>query len=494
MRRILAGLETEYGLLVSGRGAADQIDDATTLIRSYPGECLSVWDYRYESPRSDLRGFKQSRLTFDPEDAKFDVGRSRGPDAEIRSDRILPNGARLYNDHGHPEYSTPECLSLRELALADKAGELAVLRAATAYSQQQNLDVRVYKNNTDFHGASYGTHENYLVPRTMGFEALYAAIAPMLVVRQILTGAGKVGAETGAKCPFQISQRADFFSELATVDTLFRRPLFNTRDEPHADPLKWTRLHVIAGDANMITTSTVLKVGLVKLALLLALDGEPPRWKLKDPIRTFQEISRDQAFEFKIELEGRSWTTAYEILDSYLSAARATLGLDPEMEQLVDRCRGLSEELRLGGPGEIKDQVDWAAKRSMIESFLEEESLAWDDPSLPSYDLEYSNIDPSEGLYHALVEIGSVRERTAITASDLESRLHRHLEPTRAFARGIAVSKFSDRIQTACWRSVTFDAGDEVLELELPPDREYPPHLEDLTDVESFVAAIGEQS
>src|SRR5207253_1479823 len=165
--------------------------------------------------------------------AKFDTGRRHASDREVRSDRVLPNGARLYNDHGHPEYSTPECLSLSELAMHDKAGEIAVLRAAKAYQESSGLQAQIYKNNTDFHGASYGTHENYLVPRAVGYEKLFKAITPMLIARQILCGAGKVGSESGSPARYQLSQRADFFTEPSSVDTLYRRPVFNTRDEPH---------------------------------------------------------------------------------------------------------------------------------------------------------------------------------------------------------------------------------------------------------------------
>src|SRR5205085_2771443 len=163
------------------------VDDSMALVRGYPGECFVGWDYRYESPRADLRGFKLERLAYDPEDAKFDRGRTYGKDQEVRADRILPNGARFYNDHGHPEYSTPECLSLNELALHDCAGQTVVLRAAQAMADETGHHVRVYKNNTDFHGASYGTHENYLVPRALGYERIYKALLPMLIVRQVLT-------------------------------------------------------------------------------------------------------------------------------------------------------------------------------------------------------------------------------------------------------------------------------------------------------------------
>ncbi|RYG26795.1 peptidase, partial [bacterium] len=230
MTSILCGLDTEYGLLVEGRGAEDQIDDATAFVRATPDGRFVGWDYRGENPRADLRGFRLESLAFDPVDAQFDAGRTRAAPHEIRADRVLANGARFYNDHGHPEYATPECRSIFELARQDRAGEEFMLRAAQAYAAESDREIRVYKNNTDFHGASYGTHESYLVPRSLGFETLFAACVPMLVARQVLVGAGKVGSETGTWVDYQLSQRADFFVEPANAETLYRRPVFNTRD------------------------------------------------------------------------------------------------------------------------------------------------------------------------------------------------------------------------------------------------------------------------
>jgi hypothetical protein len=489
MNRILAGIETEYGLLVEGRGAEDQIDDAQALVRAYPGPCFVGWDYRFESPRADLRGFTEKSLKFDPEDAKFDVGRVRKGDMEIRADRILPNGARLYNDHGHPEYATPECLSLRELALHDKAGEIAVLRAAKAFQQSSGREVTIFKNNTDFHGASYGNHESYLVPRPLGFEKLFAAVTPMLIARQILCGAGKVGSENGGGVKFQLSQRADFFTEPASVDTLYRRPIFNTRDEPHGNPTQWIRLHVIAGDANMIAGCTARKVGLLKIALALCMKGEAPKWEISDPVRAFREISCDESQEFRIQLRGQNWTTAYEILDSYLCAYDSVVPeeeSDPELRQLVLECRALLETLRNGG--DVGAQIDWAAKKSVLTQYVEGEGLDWSDPILRSIDLEYSNIDPEQGLFEALAQMGSVEAQPC--DAELEARLQKVFEPTRALARGIAVSKFNDRLMGACWASLTFRGGHDTSDLLLPPDKIYGPQLEAASSVESFIELI----
>ncbi|MGV3617739.1 MAG: proteasome accessory factor PafA2 family protein [Fimbriimonas sp.] len=487
LRPILAGVETEYGLHTEGRGAEDQVEDAMALVREISDGRFVGWDYRYESPRSDLRGFRLDRLAVDPVDARFDAGRRHGEAHEIRSDRILPNGARFYNDHGHPEYSTPECLSIHALARHDCAGQLVVLDAARTLAARVGREVRVYKNNTDFHGASYGTHEGYLVPREVGFDRLFRDLLPMFVVRQVLVGAGKVGAESGAACAYQISQRADFFTEPANAETLYRRPIFNTRDEPHADPARWIRLHVICGDANMIPAATARKVGLVKLALHLAEAGTAPLWRIKDPVRAFQAISRDETYGFRVELEGRSWTTAGEILESYFAAAEATLDLDDEMRWVVDSSRQLLGDLTRNFD-RFRREVDWAAKRHVLEQVLAEEGTDWRDPSLRSYDLEYHNADPEESLHAALVQMDEVAPDPDF--ADLRASLEGVDEPTRAFARGIAVRKYREHLVSAAWRSLTFRVGGKAIEVELPPDATYPPELADTPDVETFIQAL----
>ena len=255
----LYGLETEYGLAMPEGTPKTQVEDARRVVRSCTAQHVTNWDYAFESPRADLRGFTASKLSHDPIDARWDEGRPILEDE--RSDRILINGARFYNDHGHPEYATPECGRLMELVAHDRAGELIALEAAKQHG------ATLYKNNSDYSGASYGTHENYLVSRDIGYEQLAAGLLPLMVCRQLLTGAGKVGSEVGRPCRYQLSQRADFMSEVVSVDTLFKRPIFNTRDEPHADSAGWMRLHVICGDANRSEWATAMKFGMMQLAI-----------------------------------------------------------------------------------------------------------------------------------------------------------------------------------------------------------------------------------
>lgn len=479
----LAGLETEYGLAIEGRGASDQIEDAGEVVGHFPGVAYAGWDYRQESPRADLRGFQLDRLATDPVDAQFDRDHAPTNERSVRADRVLPNGARLYNDHGHPEYATPECASLNDLVLHDLAGEAVVLAAARAYAEATGRETRVYKNNTDYHGASYGTHESYLAPRRLGFEGVYAAVTPILIARQVLCGAGKVGSEAGAWADFQLSQRADFLTESANAGTLYRRPVFNTRDEPHADPREWMRVHVIAGDANRIPSCTGRKAGLVRLALRLAEIGEAPIWRIANPPRAFQHVSRDASGAFRIELE-RGWTGAEQVIESYLAAGERLLDLDPEETALIAECRRLLEDRR-ARPDAFRRHVDWAAKRHMLTQYLDAEEGSWRDPAMQALDLEYHNLDPDESLFAALVELGEVDALPSFGACDRCAP-----EGTRALARGLAAEKFGDAILGISWSSLTLRTATGSHEVYLDPLRTYGPELAATRSVEEFVALL----
>jgi len=76
------------------------------------------------------------------------------------------------------------------------------------------------------------------------------------------------------RVPFQLTQRAEFFEEEVGLETTLKRPLVNTRDEPHSDSQKYRRLHVIVGDANLSEISTFLKVGVTALVLAMIEDDE----------------------------------------------------------------------------------------------------------------------------------------------------------------------------------------------------------------------------
>src|SRR5947208_2205072 len=256
MKRVF-GLETEYGITVNGAEIVDVVAESIELVRRYTDHGAHMkWDYELEDPHLDARGFRAKALMQDTdESAYYEIDKNRPLSfEEIKSDLVLSNGARFYNDHAHPEYSTPECTTLRQIVTQDKAGERILAECA----RRRNLklasgqEVRLYKNNTDFFGHSYGCHDNYLMQRDVPWDRIVGAILPFLITRQIFAGAGKMGVEGESTSSqpgvYQISQRADFFSVVVSIDTMNRRPLINTRDEPHVDASRYRRFHVIFAD------------------------------------------------------------------------------------------------------------------------------------------------------------------------------------------------------------------------------------------------------
>src|SRR2546429_7016626 len=258
MNRV-CGLETEYGITVNGAETVDVVAESIELVRRYTDHGAHMkWDYELEDPHHDARGFSAKALMQDTdESAYYEIDKNRPLSfEEIKSDLVLSNGARFYNDHAHPEYSTPECTTLRQIVAQDKAGERILAECA----RRRNLklasgqEVRLYKNNTDFFGHSYGCHDNYLMQRDVPWDRIVSSILPFLITRQIFAGAGKMGVEgeSSSSQPgvYQISQRADFFSVGVSIDTMNRRPLINTRDEPHVDASRYRRFPLIPCDSD----------------------------------------------------------------------------------------------------------------------------------------------------------------------------------------------------------------------------------------------------
>src|SRR5688500_8052958 len=273
--RKIVGVETEYGIIVRG-GDSNPIAASSVLINAYVQELARAgtghktaprvgWDFEDEHPANDARGFSPAETL--------------APEVETHLvNAVLTNGARYYVDHAHPELSTPECADPRTVVLYDRAGELILQRSMDAALSLLNdgQEIVVYKNNSDRKGNSYGCHENYLMDRQVPFSKIVAYVMPHFITRQIYTGAGKVGTEaaglSSSDVPYQLTQRADFFEEEVGLETTLKRPIVNTRDEPHADAQKYRRLHVIVGDANLAELSTFLKVGTPGIVLSMIED------------------------------------------------------------------------------------------------------------------------------------------------------------------------------------------------------------------------------
>ncbi len=457
----LFGIETEYGIAVEGKGASDLVGEARAVVNAYQGKAAGPWRYRGEDPRNDMRGFHVERLNQDPEDAQFDRPEQKPlPVEQERADRVLVNGARLYNDHGHPEFSTPECASLLDLVTYDKAGERIVLAAAKAHQEKSGASVAIFKNNTDFHGSSYGTHESYLMARDVPFADVLNAFLPFFATRILYAGAGKMGVEPNAnKSIYQLSQRADFFTEEASVDTLYRRPLVNTRDEPHTDPRQWRRLHVICGDANMSEYATALKVGTTYLITSLLEDGWRVPVRLRQPVQAIKDISRDQSYRWLVDVADQGSTPAVDIQRVYLQAAQERLqGRGADTDWTLTEWEKTLDALERN-PLSLGDRIDWVAKRGLLADYVDSEGLAWNDDMLPALDLAYSNVDPDEGLYSALEEAGEMLRLTSDAA--ITSALTAPPENTRAALRGAFVDRFGEHIGAISWNRIVLRTENE---------------------------------
>jgi len=465
----LFGMETEYGIHVEGKGAEDLIGQTRSVVNAYPGRFAGRWYYRTEDPRNDMRGYRVDRLRHDPEDAKFDDPHAPTLAAEDeRADHVLTNGARLYNDHGHPEYSTPECASLADIVAHDKAGERIVLACASAHAAASGNQIKIFKNNTDFHGSSYGTHENYLIGRDRPFGEAISVLIPFLVTRILFTGGGKVGIEPRGKAgTFQLSQRADFFTEEASVDTLHRRPLVNTRDEPHADARKWRRLHVIAGDANISEYAIALKIGTMSLVGRLIDEGWAPGLRIDNPVQTIKELSQDGSYRWRLKLGDGSHSSAIDIQRFYLNAARERFaGSSVDADWTLTQWGKTLEALECD-PMQLADRLDWVAKKLLIDEYLAGESMEWDDYLLQAIDLAYCNVDPDESLYQALVDSDLMQR--IVSDEAIESAVDSPPADTRAAIRGELICRYAENVGNVAWSRIVLRSGNESWIAELNP-------------------------
>ena len=453
------GIETEYGITREGAEDLDVVAESIALVRAATARGTRMkWDYAPEDPHADARGFSVDELRQDYDEAGYQAEDSRRElsFAEIKSDLALANGGRFYNDHAHPEYCTPECSTLDEIAAHDRAGERIVMAAARRLSEARGSEVRIYKNNTDFRGHSYGCHENYLLPRTLGWSDLAGGIQAFLITRQIYCGAGKFGVEVEDRfvgSSFQLSQRADFFTELQSVDTMQKRPLINTRDEQHALAEKWRRFHVILGDANMSPFATRLKVGTMALVLeSLVREPEYRGRMIARPLDTLRTISRDPDWRWELALDDGSKSTALEIQRTYLDQVKVVCDLNaPDRVALVREWENVLDDLERD-PLCCRDRLDWVAKYALIKEFAEGEGVALEDPWIRSLDLEYHRLDHAAGLYYGLEEAGLMRgspgETDVLEACDLPP------DTTRAAIRGRCLEKFGKHVRAAQWDHV----------------------------------------
>jgi proteasome accessory factor A len=486
VRRIM-GTETEYGISVQGQPTANPMLASSQIVNAYANATVRArrarWDFEEESPLRDARGFDMSRQVADP---------SQLTDEELGlANVILTNGARLYVDHAHPEYSSPEVQSPLDAVRWDKAGEKIMLAASHhAAAVPNSRPILLYKNNTDNKGASYGAHENYLMSRRTPFAEIVRHLTPFFISRQVVCGAGRVGiGQDGAAHGFQITQRADFFEVEVGLETTLKRPIINTRDEPHADPDKYRRLHVIIGDANLSEISTYLKLGTTSLVLAMIEDRFlPGDVAVSKPVKALRSVSHDPTLKHLVELKDGRQLTAVQLQMDYLERARKYVedrygtDADEETVDVLDRWESVLNRLERD-PMECRRELDWVVKLALLQSYRDRDGLDWDHPKLHLVDLQYSDIRPEKGLYHQLVRRGSI-DRLLVDDQITHAVAHPPTD-TRAYFRGRCLQQYADQVAAASWDSVIFDLpGKESLQRvpTMEPLRGTQEHVAELLD------------
>ncbi|MDO5619683.1 depupylase/deamidase Dop [Kocuria sp.] len=475
------GAETEFGVLAPQKPHANATVLSTRVVTAYAAlvrrelgassQSVPDFDYSSESPLQDARGFQMERSKAHPTqltdqapvltsdeiaaEALAEQGMWEDYTARIVMNTVLPNGARLYVDHSHPEYSSPEVLTPRDAVLYDLAGDAVaavVVDVLAASAESTGLEpIHLYKNNTDGKSASYGSHENYLIPRDTNLDRLHQALLPFFASRQVMCGAGRVGiGQDGSTAGFQISQRADFFERQVGLETTVRRPIVNTRDEPHADDTKYRRLHVIVGDANLAHYSQLLKFGTTSLVLRLVEEHAVPELELHDPVRAVHTISHDPSLQATVATRDGRQLTGLEIQRIFLEAAEALEGpaADSHTREILDLWRNTLDTLE-ADPMALADRLDWVAKYQVLQTYRERGNLEWSSPQLAAIDLQYHDVNPAKGLYHRLAAAG--RMQTLFTEREIKAAAWQPPADTRADFRGRLVAAFPDDVIAAGW-------------------------------------------
>jgi proteasome accessory factor A len=455
----VCGIETEYGIIVRGADS-NPVSASSLLINSY----LAInqrrigWDFEDEHPGHDARGFRIDDLL--------------APSVETRLvNAVLTNGARYYVDHAHPEISTPECRTAKEAVVFDRGAE-EIVRAsmiAAASSLPDGAEILCHKNNSDGKGNTYGCHENYLMARDLPFGRLAVQITPHFVTRQIMIGAGKVGSEFPGSAPgdvpFQISQRADFFEEEIGLETTLKRPIVNTRDEPHCDANKYRRLHVIVGDANMSEVATYVKLGATSIVLAMIEDdvlGDD--MLLANPVAAIRQISHDPTLTRTVLLRNGRRATALEIQWDIFERARKyqhSHGLDAVDEEVGADVLDIWETMLAGLESDrstVAHLIDWIAKERLVDAYAQRHGVRPADNRLKALDLQYHDMRLDRCL---ALRVGL---KTIVDPAAAYDAMTQPPETTRAYFRGRCLAKWPTEVAAANWDSIVFDVGRDPLQ------------------------------
>jgi proteasome accessory factor A len=298
--------------------------------------------------------------------------------------------------------------------------------------------------------------------RNMPFGQIVEQFTPFLVTRQIFCGAGKVGAENGTEhCAYQISQRADFFETEVGLDTMVKRPIINTRDEPHANRDRYRRLHVIVGDSNMSEYSIYLKMGATSLVLQMIEDGFiTTDFSLRNPVKAIKDVSRDLTCKLPVELANGRTILPVDLQREYWQFAQRYVierGGDAATRDVLQKWEHVLDRLT-ADPFSLRREVDWVAKWHLLTSYMDRRAENWDSSRVAMMDLQYHDLRQDRGLYFLMERQGAVER--ILTEQEIADAIENPPVDTRAYFRGMVLKKFRDQVFGVNWDSLSFNLGE----------------------------------
>lgn len=473
----IMGTETEYAISVQGIPASNPVQLSFDLVSaaSNPRTAHIRWDYGQENPVCDARGFHLPR-------AQAPAGLLTDEPSPFITNVIAANAGRVYVDHAHPEYSSPETDSPFDAVLYDRAGDEILRRAAETCFTRTGNRIQLHKNNVDGKGASWGSHENYMVSRSVDFDTIAALMTLHFVSRQIYTGSGRVGiGEHSEIAGFQLSQRADYIQSCIGLQTTFNRPIINTRDEPHSTD-ESRRLHVIVGDANIMDIPQALKLGVTSMLLWLLENAQMAQFDIQsllsslclmNPVEALQIVSHDLTLSRTLRLFNGGETTAWQIQISLLSAvfetAARVYGTDSRGEPSwpdedttrimsmwkqalsdIAAVRHADDDTRLGMHEEAR-RLEWLLKWQLLERLRRRWGATWNDMRLSAMDLQWAALDPQVSIFRKVAEQAEkLYAEHAIHQASEQAPSH-----TRAWLRAELIRRFPEQIAACSWTHIT---------------------------------------
>ena len=464
----LLGLDVEFSNTLEGHHPAERCSAAAwkllAEIRGLPrDEHRSLHDPR---PGHGWQGWPTER----------DLGR-----------RFLSaNGACFYIDSGHLEAATSETLNARE-NLATWHGAIRIVRDAQARANAKlpaGQHLRVAVANSDGFSKSFGSHTNTLLTsaalnRIFRHRPTTEWLAAFQVSSVILTGAGKVGSENGQPpCTFQLSQRADFFERLIDEETMYRRPIINTRDEPLCGRRDngHRRCHCILHDANLCHAAHFLKVGTMQIALTMIEAGAiDDRVCLADPVGALIGFSHDPTLNARAALATGGSASALDLQLRFCEAAASFVergrceGLVPEAKAIVALWQDTLAKLERRDFCALARRLDWVLKLNLIESALAASPrLNWQSPEVRLLDQNYGDLE--SGMFWQCLDAGLVER--LVSDAEIEHTTVAAPEGTRAWTRArlLALAP-AEAVIHVDWDSITVrlpDGKQRIVWLENP--------------------------